>query len=167
MSQEPNEAARRAVDEVYQNDSRRVFATLVKLLGDFDLAEEAMHEAFASALVQWSRDGVPENPRAWLVSTGRFKAIDAIRRRARLDASMESVASRLEATATFNAAQQAQDIEDDRLRLIFTCCHPALAHGTQVALDAARGVRAYDRGDCQRLFDGATDDRATHRARQG
>lgn len=122
------------MDEVYQQDSRRVFATLVKLLGDFDLAEEAMHEAFASALVQWSRDGVPENPRAWLVSTGRFKAIDAIRRRARLDASMESVASRLEATATANAAQQALDIEDDRLRLIFTCCHPALAHSTQVAL---------------------------------
>jgi RNA polymerase sigma-70 factor (ECF subfamily) len=134
MSQEPNEAARRAVDEVYQHESRRVFATLVKLLGDFDLAEEAMHEAFASALVQWSRDGVPENPRAWLVSTGRFKAIDTIRRRARLDASMETVAARLEATATANAAQQAQDIEDDRLRLIFTCCHPALAHSTQVAL---------------------------------
>jgi len=134
MSQDPHEQVRRTVDEVYQQDSRRVFATLVKLLGDFDLAEEAMHEAFASALVQWSRDGVPENPRAWLVSTGRFKAIDAIRRRARLDASMESVASRLEATATANAAQQALDIEDDRLRLIFTCCHPALAHSTQVAL---------------------------------
>jgi RNA polymerase sigma-70 factor (ECF subfamily) len=134
MSLDPSEQVRRVVDEVYQNESRRVFATLVKLLRDFDLAEEAMHEAFASALIQWSRDGVPVNPRAWLVSTGRFKAIDSLRRRTRLDASLAEVAARLEATASANAAHRAQDIEDDRLRLIFTCCHPALAHVTQVAL---------------------------------
>ena len=121
-------------DEVYRSESRRVLATLIRLLGDFDLAEEAMQEAFAAALEQWPREGVPPNPRAWLVSTGRFKGIDAIRRRARLDASLSDVARRLEGVVGANAAHDDQDIEDDRLRLIFTCCHPALPQSTQVAL---------------------------------
>ncbi len=121
-------------DEVYRSESRRVLATLIRLLGDFDLAEEAMQEAFAAALEQWPREGVPPNPRAWLVSTGRFKGIDAVRRRARLDASLSDVARRLERVGGANAARDDQDIEDDRLRLIFTCCHPALPQSTQVAL---------------------------------
>src|SRR5258707_11776993 len=100
----PQEQVRETVDAVYRTESRRVFATLIRLLGDFDLAEEAMHEAFASAVEQWSRDGVPENPRAWLVSAGRFKAIDAIRRRARFDASLGELAHRLETTASSHAA---------------------------------------------------------------
>lgn len=125
---------RERVDALYRSDSRRVFATLVRLLRDFDLAEEALHEAFAAAVEQWTHEGVPANPRAWLVSVGRFRAIDVLRRRARLDASLENIASRLEATAAANAEQRQQDIEDDRLRLIFTCCHPALPHAAQVAL---------------------------------
>jgi RNA polymerase sigma-70 factor (ECF subfamily) len=121
-------------DEIYRSESRRVLATLIRLLGDFDLAEEALQEAFAAAVAQWPRDGVPPNPRAWLVSTGRFKGIDAVRRRARLDASLESVARRLEQVSGANALRDDQDIEDDRLRLIFTCCHPALPPSTQVAM---------------------------------
>jgi RNA polymerase sigma-70 factor, ECF subfamily len=120
--------------EIYRSESRRVLATLIRLLGDFDLAEEALHEAFAAALEQWPRDGIPPNPRAWLVSTGRFKAIDAVRRRARLDASLRAMARRLEEVAGASPAQDDQAIEDDRLRLIFTCCHPALPQTTQVAL---------------------------------
>jgi RNA polymerase sigma-70 factor (ECF subfamily) len=123
----------RTVEAVYRAESRRVFATLVRLLGDFDLAEEALHDAFRAALEQWPRDGVPDNPRAWLVSAGRFKAIDGIRRRARFDA-MEDVAEQVEAIADESAAQDAESIEDDRLRLIFTCCHPALPPDAQVAL---------------------------------
>jgi RNA polymerase sigma-70 factor (ECF subfamily) len=121
-------------DEIYRSESRRVLATLIRLLGDFDLAEEAMQDAFAAAVEQWPRDGVPANPRAWLVSTGRFKGVDAVRRRARLDASLETAARRLEDVASANAAQDEQDVEDDRLRLIFTCCHPALPASTQVSL---------------------------------
>ena len=121
-------------DEVYRAESRRVLATLIRVLGDFDLAEEALQEAFAAALDHWPRDGVPDNPRAWLISTGRNKAIDAVRRRARLDASLRDVARRLEEVAGVNAARDDQEIEDDRLRLIFTCCHPALPQSTQVAL---------------------------------
>jgi RNA polymerase sigma-70 factor, ECF subfamily len=121
-------------EEVYRAESRRVLATLIRLLGDFDLAEEAVQEAFAAAVEQWPREGVPPNPRAWLVSTGRFKGIDAVRRRARLDASLKGVARRLEEVAGANALRDDQDIEDDRLRLIFTCCHPALPESTQVAL---------------------------------
>jgi RNA polymerase sigma-70 factor (ECF subfamily) len=121
-------------EEVYRSESRRVLATLIRLLGDFDLAEEALQEAFAAAVEQWPRNGVPDKPRAWLVSTGRFKAIDALRRRARLDASLHDVVRRLDEVARSNAAQEGQDIEDDRLRLIFTCCHPALPAATQVAL---------------------------------
>jgi RNA polymerase sigma-70 factor (ECF subfamily) len=129
--------ARQSVDAVYRDESRRVFATLVRVLGgDFDLAEEAMHEAFASAMEQWPRDGVPDNPRAWLVSAGRFKAIDAMRRRARHDASLGEIAERLNAESNDPAIQAEQDegIEDDRLRLIFTCCHPALAPDARVPL---------------------------------
>jgi len=126
--------AREAVDAVYQSESRRVLATLIRLLGDFDLAEEALHEAFAAAVEQWPRDGTPANPRAWLVSAGRFKAIDAMRRRARFDASQGELAERLEAETVRAAPGEGQDIEDDRLRLIFTCCHPALQPDAQVAL---------------------------------
>jgi RNA polymerase sigma-70 factor, ECF subfamily len=125
---------REAVDAVYVAESRRVLASLIRLLGDFDAAEEALHEAFRAALEQWQRDGVPANPRAWLVSTGRFKAIDAIRRRKRFDPLDElDDEARL---ATIDAAAWADDesVEDDRLRLIFTCCHPALAADAQVAL---------------------------------
>jgi RNA polymerase sigma-70 factor (ECF subfamily) len=125
--------AREVVDAVYRDESRRVFATLVKLLGDFDLAEEALHDAFASAVEQWPQEGVPANPRAWLVSAGRFKAIDAIRRRARFDASLGDLARRLDEDARA-AGQDVEDVEDDRLRLIFTCCHPALAPEAQMAL---------------------------------
>ena len=124
---------RQRVDEVYRAESRRVFATLVRLLGDFDLAEEALHDAFHAALEQWPLDGVPANPRAWLVSAGRFKAIDGIRRRARFDA-LEDFAEQVEAIADETPSGDGDEIEDDRLRLIFTCCHPALAPEAQVAL---------------------------------
>jgi RNA polymerase sigma-70 factor (ECF subfamily) len=122
------------VDAVYRADSRRVLATLIRLLGDFDLAEEAMHDAFAAAVEQWPHDGVPVNPRAWLVSTGRFKAIDGMRRRARFDASLVELAKRLETIAPDSDVSTNEGLEDDRLRLIFTCCHPALTLDAQVAL---------------------------------
>src|SRR6202140_4625260 len=116
------ERARGAADAIYRAESRRVFATLVRLLGDFDLAEEALHDAFRAALEQWPRDGVPANPRAWLVSAGRFKAIDGIRRRSGFD-SMEDVAEQVEAVIDEDAVPlDRETIEDDRLRLIFTCC---------------------------------------------
>ncbi len=123
---------REPVDDVYRSESRRVFATLIRLLGSFDLAEEAMHEAFAAAVEQWPRDGVPANPRAWLVSVGRFRAIDAIRRRARFDASLVELAQQL--GTSDNTVKDDEDVEDDRLRLIFTCCHSALSPEAQVAL---------------------------------
>jgi RNA polymerase sigma-70 factor (ECF subfamily) len=121
-------------DDVFRSESRRVLATLIRVLGDFDLAEEAMQQAFAAAVQQWPREGIPPKPRGWLVSTGRFKAIDAVRRRARQDASLKHVARSLEAVVGADAAPDDQDIDDDRLRLIFTCCHPALPKSTQVAL---------------------------------
>ncbi len=127
------DSARAAVDAIYRAESRRVFATLVRLLGDFDLAEEALHDAFRAALEQWPRDGVPANPRAWLVSAGRFKAIDGIRRRSRFD-SMEDVAEQVDAVIDETPLRDSEEIEDDRLRLIFTCCHPTLAADAQVAL---------------------------------
>jgi RNA polymerase sigma-70 factor (ECF subfamily) len=126
-------SVREVVDDIYRAESRRVFATLIRLLGDFDLAEEALHEAFTAAVEHWPRDGVPANPRAWLVSAGRFRGVDALRRRARLDASLADVARRLDEVAGANAARD-EDLEDDRLRLIFTCCHPALSPAVQVAL---------------------------------
>jgi len=132
MNDDATGRVRAAVDAVYRSESRRVFATLVRLLGDFDLAEEALHEAFRAALEQWPREGVPANPRAWLVSAGRFKAIDGIRRNARfdpLDEDAEDIAG-----TDDSASWAADEIEDDRLRLIFTCCHPALQPDAQVAL---------------------------------
>jgi RNA polymerase sigma-70 factor (ECF subfamily) len=127
-------AALAEVDAVYRAESRRVLATLIRLLGDFDLAEEPLHEAFAAAVEQWPVEGVPQNPRAWLVSTGRFKAIDRIRRRARFDVSLEDVAEQAEAIPDPAGEVEHEGVEDDRLRLIFTCCHPALAPDAQVAL---------------------------------
>jgi RNA polymerase sigma-70 factor (ECF subfamily) len=132
MNKDTAERMRETVDAVYRAESRRVFATLIRLLGDFDLAEEALHDAFRAALEQWPRDGVPANPRAWLVSAGRFKAIDGMRRRARfdpLDEDAEQIAAADDPGSWGN-----EDIEDDRLRLIFTCCHPALPPDAQVAL---------------------------------
>jgi RNA polymerase sigma-70 factor (ECF subfamily) len=120
-----------AVGDIYRRESRRVFATLVRLLGDFELAEEGLHDAFRAALEQWPQEGMPANPRAWLVSAGRFKAIDALRRRSRFDPLEEQHAESLAAEAP---AREADEIEDDRLRLVFTCCHPALAPDAQVAL---------------------------------
>jgi len=122
------------VDEIYRNESRQVLATLIRLLGDFDAAEEALQEAFAVAMEQWSRDGVPTNPRAWLISTGRFKAIDGMRRRARYDASLSELAKHLEITISASSAQEDEHIQDDRLRLIFTCCHPALSEEAQLSM---------------------------------
>jgi RNA polymerase sigma-70 factor, ECF subfamily len=133
MSKEAAEHVREVTDAIYRAESRRVFATLVRLLGDFDLAEEALHDAFRAALEQWPRDGVPANPRAWLVSAGRFKAIDGIRRRSRFD-SMEDVVEQVEAVIDESVPGDSEAIEDDRLRLIFTCCHPTLAPDAQVAL---------------------------------
>lgn len=121
------------IGEIYRGQSRRVFATLVRLVGDFDLAEEAMHEAFAAAMQRWPTDGIPSNPRAWLVSTGRFKAIDALRRKARFDASTEELVRRYGGW-TVDEPLDEQAINDDQLRLIFTCCHPALSPQAQVAL---------------------------------
>jgi RNA polymerase sigma-70 factor (ECF subfamily) len=129
------EQVRNTVDALYRSDSRQVFATLIRLLGNFDIAEEALHDAFRAALEQWPRDGVPANPRAWLVSTGHFKAIDAMRRRARFESLPDDIDKRL--VADMSDAPEAwndESIEDDRLRLIFTCCHPALSAAAQVAM---------------------------------
>ena len=122
---------RKALDDIYRNESRRVFATLVRLLGDFDVAEEALHDAFRAALEQWPKEGLPANPRAWLVSTGRFKAIDKLRRAARFEPLPEDADERFAAESD---EPERHELEDDRLRLIFTCCHPALAPDAQVAL---------------------------------
>jgi RNA polymerase sigma-70 factor (ECF subfamily) len=122
------------VEQLYRTESRRVLATLIRLLGDFDLAEEALQEAFAAAVERWPNEGVPKNPRAWLVSTGRFKAIDSLRRRARFDASLAAVADQLGDGVTPPLEIDDEGVEDDRLRLIFTCCHPALPPDAQIAL---------------------------------
>lgn len=125
------------IDALYRSDSRRILATLIRLLGDFDLAEEALHDAFTIALHTWPRDGVPQNPRSWLISTGRYKAIDRLRRSARFNVASAELADQLEATAS-SAADYTDDtthgLEDDRLRLIFTCCHPALTPDARIAL---------------------------------
>jgi RNA polymerase sigma-70 factor (ECF subfamily) len=129
-----SEQVRAQLDAIYRAESRRVFATLIRLLGDFDLAEDALHEAFRVAMEQWPRDGVPANPRAWLVSTGRFKAIDSLRRRARFDDSLSLLAEQLNQDTEDALRQDDEEIEDDRLRLIFTCCHPALSQEARAAL---------------------------------
>jgi RNA polymerase sigma-70 factor, ECF subfamily len=123
------------IDDVYRTESRRVLATLIRLLGDFDRAEEALHDAFSAAVEQWPREGVPASPRAWLVSAGRFRAIDALRRRARFDASLAALATQLEGQSAAPVEWIGEEtLEDDRLRLVFTCCHPALQPDAQVAL---------------------------------
>ena len=134
MSQDEVKRIHELVDTVYRSESRPVLATLIRLLGDFDAAEEALHDAFTVAVEQWARDGVPANARAWLVSTGRFKAIDAMRRRARLDASLTALATQLESRPSDAEAWDDASVADDRLRLIFTCCHPALPPDAQVAI---------------------------------
>jgi RNA polymerase sigma-70 factor, ECF subfamily len=133
MNDSTSERVREAVESIYRSDSRRVLATLIRLLGDFDLAEEALHDAFAAAVERWPQDGMPGNPVAWLVSTGRFKAIDVLRRRARFDASVSQLARQIETTIDPEPLDHAS-VEDDRLRLIFTCCHPALPPDAQIAL---------------------------------
>jgi RNA polymerase sigma-70 factor (ECF subfamily) len=138
------EASREKVGEVYRSESRRVFATLIRLLGDFDLAEDALHNAFAAALEQWPKDGV-------LVSVGRFKAIDTLRRRARFDAALTELADRLDHEAGDPAIADREDVEDDRLRLIFTCCHPSLAPEAQTAL-TLREVCGLTTEDVARAF---------------
>ncbi|HSB53292.1 MAG TPA: DUF6596 domain-containing protein, partial [Gemmatimonadales bacterium] len=132
MNEEAGHPIRERVEEVYRAESRRVLATLIRLLGDFELAEEATHDAFAVAVERWPREGVPANPRAWLISTGRFKAIDGLRRRARFDAAQSHLADQIQPYD--NPSGEAPGVEDDRLRLIFTCCHPALQREAQVAL---------------------------------
>ncbi len=127
------DSVRDRIDAIYRSESRRVLATLIRLLGDFDRAEEAMHVAFAAALQTWEREGVPANPRAWLISTARFKSIDAERRRARLETMVDVVAEQLH-PALDRSGEDDSDVADDQLRLIFTCCHPALSHEAQIAL---------------------------------
>lgn len=122
------------IDRIYRSESRRVFASLVRLLRDFDLAEEALHESFAAAIANWPNDGIPTNPRAWLVSTGRFKGIDLLRKRARLDSAHLELSARADQLASANANKVDEAIEDDRLRLIFICCHPAIERSVQIAL---------------------------------
>ena len=133
MPQRVPEQLSKTIETLYRSESGRILATLVHLLGDLDLAEEAMHEAFAAALDTWPQTGIPENPRPWLISTARFKAIDAMRQRARFDAAQRDLALRLEARIN-EASHEDEEIEDDRLRLIFTCCHPVLPPEGQVAL---------------------------------
>lgn len=134
MLEGANVGVRERVEAVYRSDSRRVLATLIRLLGDFDLAEDALQDAFAAAAEQWPRDGVPANPRAWLVTTGRFKGIDAVRRRARFTAALPAIAEQIDTAAQAQPWEPEDGVADDRLRLIFTCCHPALSPEAQIAL---------------------------------
>jgi RNA polymerase sigma-70 factor (ECF subfamily) len=134
MWEDTTKRGRELVEAVYRSEARQILATLIRLLGDFDAAEEALHDAFAVAVEQWSQDGVPANPRAWLISTGRFKAIDSMRRRTRFDASLTVLAKQLEPSTSDTEAWDDESIEDDQLRLIFTCCHPALSPEAQVAM---------------------------------
>lgn len=150
-SKHASESSRERVNEVYRSDSRLVFATLIRVLGDFDLAEDALQAAFTAALEQWPRDGMPANPRAWLVSVGRFKAIDVLRRRARFDAALVELADRLDSGDGDAAMRDGEDVEDDRLRLIFTCCHPALSPEAQTAL-TLREVCGLTTEDIARAF---------------
>jgi RNA polymerase sigma-70 factor (ECF subfamily) len=134
MTEDTTKRVRELVEAVYRSESRPILATLIRLLGDFNAAEEALHEAFAAAVEQWSRHSVPANPRAWLISTGRFKAIDGMRRRARFDASLTALTRQLAGSTSDAEAWDDESIEDDQLRLIFTCCHPALPPDAQVAM---------------------------------
>jgi RNA polymerase sigma-70 factor, ECF subfamily len=134
MAGETPAQVREIVDAIYCADSRRILSSLIRLLGDFDLAEESLHDAFMAAMEKWAQAGVPANPRAWLVSTGRFKAIDKMRRRGRFHASLEDAAEHLQLKAFDPAQWDDQHLEDDRLRLIFTCCHPALRRDAQISL---------------------------------
>lgn len=134
MTADSSATIREQIDDLYRSESRRVFASLVRLLNDFDLADDAMHEAFAAAIESWEQEGIPANPRVWLVSTGKFKAIDSLRRQGRLKELQPEIATRLGEVADDNAARAATEIEDDRLRLIFTCCHPAIDPKLQVPL---------------------------------
>ncbi|HEX6306324.1 MAG TPA: RNA polymerase sigma factor [Anaerolineales bacterium] len=134
MVENSDQELREQIEVIYRSESRRVLATLIRLLGDFELAEDALHDAFVAALKQWPQEGMPANPRAWLVSTGRFKAIDKLRRRARFDASLTILAERIEAKTADRGEPDAEDIADDQLRLIFTCCHPALSPDARVAM---------------------------------
>lgn len=134
MTPPPATAVRQRTEAIYRAESRRVLATLIRLLGDFELAEEALQDAFAAAMAQWPQDGLPDNPRAWLVSAGRFRAIDAIRRRARFDTVARRIAEQIEPVAQPEASDEDDAIGDDRLRLIFTCCHPALSGDARIAL---------------------------------
>jgi RNA polymerase sigma-70 factor (ECF subfamily) len=122
------------LDDVYRSESRRILATLIRLLGDFDLAEDALHDAFRAAVEQWPKEGIPTNPRAWLVSAGRFKAIDTLRRRTRFEAQLAEIAEQIDSDTIDAASQEDENVEDDRLRLIFTCCHPILQPDARVAL---------------------------------
>ena len=134
MNEDAADRARETVDAVYRTESRRVLATLIRILGDFDIAEEALHDAFAAAVEQWPSQGVPDNPRTWLVSTGRFKAIDAMRRRSRFDTTLVEFANRIDVHGGDAATREDDGVDDDQLRLIFTCCHPALSPDAQIAL---------------------------------
>ena len=136
MNEDSTKQMHELVEGIYRTESRHVLATLIRLLGDFDAAEEALHEAFSVAVERWSQEGMPANPRAWLISTGRFKAIDGMRRRARFDASLPELARQLELESIATGPQEPDDdsVDDDRLRLIFTCCHPALPPEAQVAM---------------------------------
>lgn len=134
MNCDTSATIREQIDDHYRTESRRVFASLVRLLNDFDLADDAMHEAYAAAVESWPRDGVPAQPRVWLISTGKFKAIDALRRQGRWRELQPEIAARLNEVADENAARAVMEIDDDRLRLIFTCCHPAIDPKLQVPL---------------------------------
>ena len=134
MSDETGFEVRKQIEELYRSDSRRILATLIRLLGGFEAAEEATHDAFIAALDSWPRDGIPANPRAWLISTGRFKAIDGLRRRARFDAALATAAIQMESAVVNGTDFENEGMEDDRLRLIFTCCHPLLTPDARIAL---------------------------------
>ena len=134
MNEDAADRARETVDAVYRTKSRRVLATLIRILGDFEIAEEALHDAFAAAVEQWPLQGVPDKPRAWLVSAGRFKAIDAMRRRSRFDSTLVEFANRIDVDSGDEATGDDDGVDDDQLRLIFTCCHPALSPDAQIAL---------------------------------
>ncbi len=134
MSDIPLERVHKTVDDIYRGESRRVLATLIRLLGDFELAEQALHDAFIAALQQWPRDGIPAKPRSWLISTGRFRAIDHIRRRSRFNDSLTTLAEQLESDVSQEEIHNDEEIQDDMLRLLFTCCHPALPPDGQIAM---------------------------------